>query len=339
MTEIIGRLQAAGVFAILDGGPGSFLSKLQEAMSGAKKKTSSSMPAWLRIPGAWLLRVGRPLLVAGVLAALCVWGGYWIWQRVRPRVVEWPEYRVGPENVEISSPPSWIHGDLRAETFRDSALEGRLSILDDDLTERIAHAFARHPWVAKVVRVEKRHPSASTPSVRVELEYRKPACMVEVPGGVLPVDAEGVLLPRGDFSPGEVNNYPRLSGAERPPAGPPGRSWGDAAVIGGAEIAAALGPDWKTLQIQGILAAKPPDGALGRSEEPIFMLATPAGTRIHWGYAPRAIHVPGGELSAAEKVDRLCYYLEKHDSFDDSSQPGRVLDVRTMPSRPRAPGN
>ena len=34
-----------------------------------------------------------------------------------------------------------------------------LSILDDDLTGRIAAAFALHPWVAKVVRVTKHHPA------------------------------------------------------------------------------------------------------------------------------------------------------------------------------------
>ena len=34
-------------------------------------------------------------------------------------------------------------------------LDGRLSIMDDDLVERIADAFARHPWVAKVERVER----------------------------------------------------------------------------------------------------------------------------------------------------------------------------------------
>ena len=88
-----------------------------------------------------------------------------------------PDYRIGPEQVEITPQPPWIQqSDIRAEVFRNPTLDGPLSIMDDDLAERIANAFARHPWVAKVERVTKQYGS-----VKVELVYRKPVCMVEVP--------------------------------------------------------------------------------------------------------------------------------------------------------------
>ena len=70
-----------------------------------------------------------------------------------------PEYQVGPEQLEITPPPEWIHSDIRKEVFRDPGLAGPLSLVDDNLTERIGKALARRPWVAKVERVAKRHPS------------------------------------------------------------------------------------------------------------------------------------------------------------------------------------
>ena len=129
--------------------------------------------------------------------------------------------------------------------------------MDDDLVERVAKAFAGHPWVAKVLSVAKRYPA----SVKVELAYRKPVCMVVVPGGLVPVDEGGILLPRGegDFSPLEATRYPRLEGIDHMPAAPVGSRWTDAKVIGGAEIAAAIGPAWGGLGLRSIvpLAADP----------------------------------------------------------------------------------
>ena len=123
----------------------------------------------------------------------------------------------------------------------------------------------------------KRHPKSSNPaSVKVDLAYRKPVCMVVVPGGLLPVDAEGILLPRGegDFSPIEATRYPRLEGVDHMPTGPVGSRWTDAKVIGGAEIAAAIGPAWEAFGLHRIVPlAADPAGSVGgdssrRSAEP-----------------------------------------------------------------------
>ena len=186
--------------------------------------------------------------------------------------------------------------------------------MDDDLAERIGNAFARHPWVERVQQVTKK-----PGSVKVDLVYRKPVCMVEVPGGFQPVDAAGVLLPMADFSQVEVTHYPLLVRAEeRGPTMPPGLRWEDPNVIGGAEIAAALGDEWETMRLHYIepSAADPtlagasgsdgqatPGGFAGRPAEPFFTLVTHNKTRILWGHAPGA-NAPG-EPSAAEKVAQL----------------------------------
>ena len=176
------------------------------------------------------------------------------------------------------------------------------------MTERVARAFARHPWIAKVVQVRKKYPA----SVTVDLVYRRPVCMVEVPGGLVPVDVEGVLLPPQDFSPVEATHYPRLAGIGQKPTVRPGERWADAKVLGGAEIAAAVLADWEPLGLQRIEPAAADPGR--PSAEPLFVLVTRGGSRIVWGYAPAA-NVPG-ELSAGEKLARLKRYLADHDTLD-----------------------
>ena len=291
-------------------------------MSPAKKQTRRSLP----VP--WLLGRGRPLLMLLVLAGLFVGGAIETWRWIGPRILGSPEYRVTAERVEITPPPEWIHSDIRAEVFRDPTLDGPLSVMDDDLAERIYRAFARHPWVAKVIRVNKQN-------LKVELVYRRPVCMVEVPGGLLPVDGEGILLPPGDFSPSEAAGYPRLTGVERGPTGPPGSRWPDAKVLGGAEIAAVIGPAWEAMRLQRIVplpadpAAATGGGYSGRrSAEPFFALLTRGGTRILWGYAPGANAM--GELPAAEKLARLQRYLADHDTLEGRQGQPQELDVRTM---------
>jgi hypothetical protein len=305
-------------------------------MSPAKKQNAPSpVPAWLQGLGSWLLGRGRPLLLTLLLAGLFAGGAIETWRWIGPRVLRSPQYRVTAERVEITPPPEWIHSDVRAEVFRDPALDGPLSLMDDDLAERIYKAFARHPWVAKVIRVNKQN-------LKVELVYRRPVCMVEVPGGLLPVDGEGVLLPPGDFSPSEAAGYPRLTGVERGSTVAPGSRWPDAKVLGGAEIAAVIGPAWGAMRLQRIvpLAADPAAAAAGgpvggdspptgrRSSEPFFALLTGGGSRILWGYAPGVGAM--GELPAAEKLARLQRYLADHDTLEGRQGQPQELDVRTM---------
>ena len=119
------------------------------------------------------------------------------------------------------------------------AWTARSGVLDDNLPERVAHAFSLHPWVAKVGLVRRLSPAR----LEVELVYRRPVCMVEVREGPLPVDGQGVLLPSDDFSPVEKEHYPRLTGIDTMPMGPVGQRWGDGRVVGGAE----LPPHWARL--------------------------------------------------------------------------------------------
>jgi hypothetical protein len=265
------------------------------------------------------------LIIAGLFGG----GLFLAWQKHKQRILNSPEFHVGPGQVVITPLPAWIHTDILAEVFRDPRLGGSLSIMDDDLVERLKKVFEDHPWVARVIRIVKHHPG----SVDVALEYRRPVCMVQVPGGVLAIDAYGVVLPSADFSPVEAARYPLLLGVEQKPTGPVGQRWSDAKVIGGAEIAAAFGPAWELLNLQRInpLADDPTATAIDptrRAREPFFVLSTRAGTQIFWGYAPGANVL--GEIPAAEKVSRLKKYQSDHDALDDPKNERRQIDIRTL---------
>lgn len=293
-----------------------------------KKKKSSSSPIWLKKLISFLRGPGRPVVLVALLAAglVGVWCALWYGAGVGKYVRSW--YAVDQNQVEITPLPDWIHTDVRAEVFRDGSLDGQLSYLDDDLTERIYNAFSLHPWIAKVVRVRKHWAR-----VKVDLAYRRPVCMVELRGQLLllPVDARGVLLPHGDdeFSSVEKSRYPRLVGVDTAPVGTVGECWGDARVVGGAEIAASLGEAWDELKLSQIVPSSPL--TTGYAEEYTYTLLTRGGTRIFWGRAPGS-DAPG-ELPAAEKLARLREYIAEQGTLEGRNAPQKLDVYRLQPPR------
>ena len=99
---------------------------------------------------------------------------------------------------------------------------------------QVKQAFGVQPWIKRVKFVNKRFPA----TVEVEVEYRRPIAMVEVPAGMfedfdepglLPVDVDGCLLPV-ELTEQEAAIYPWISGINTSPSGPPGNPWGDERV-------------------------------------------------------------------------------------------------------------
>ncbi len=262
---------------------------------------------------SWLLRNrGGQLAIACTLLLAAILGGLiFAWQQVGDQVLSGNDYRLSPEGIEIIPPPStipWIHRDLRAEVVRGGSLDGRPSILDADLNDRIAQAFRLHPWIKQVGRVTKHYPARVT----VEVVYRRPVAIVAVGDEAwYPVDREGYVLPAEDFSPIEAGRYPRLAGIAGGPPGPVGSRWSDARILGGAALAEAFGPDWEKLKLRWIIPSAQADdeGDFG------YQLETATGRRrIHWGRAPGVLR--GNEMSAKEKVALLLQYAGEHGSLD-----------------------
>jgi hypothetical protein len=289
----------------------------------AQSKTKSNTNALtkrVKRSVAFLTGPGRWAAIGGLIVALFFAGWYLVWRQVAGRVLASREYLVGPQEVDITPLPSWIHTDIRRDVFGNASLDGPLSIMDDSLTDRIATAFSLHPWIAKVRRVTKHHPARVT----VELEYRRPVLMVEVAGGLLPVDVQGVLLPSGDFSPIEKSRFPRLVGVNTSPLATAGERWGDARVVGAAEIAAALGSAWEELKLDAIVPSASPSGA---PDDYLYALYTRGRTQIIWGRSPGSR--AAGELPAAEKLGRLKEYVASHGTLEGPAGP-QQLDVRNQ---------
>lgn len=299
-------------------------------MVNATKKTTSPLivPPWLRLTGAFLFGSGRTCTLA-VLLVLGFSGGAWaVWRHVEKHVENARDYLVTVDQITITPAPEWVRSDVRGEAFRNANSPDRpLRSLDDNLAERIHIAFMLHPWVAKAAVTKY-----AGGRVRVDIEYRRPACMVEVaaagyPGQplagrgsaveLLPVDCQGVWLPGEDFSPKQKESYPCLTGIDRRPIQPVGRAWGDARVADGAALAAALLPVWQPLKLYRIHCLPQPAGV------PWFELYTRAGTKIIWGtVSAAAAHEP----SIEEKVARLQKYAAAHGGLDA----GPAIDVRTL---------
>jgi hypothetical protein len=296
-------------------------------MSRTRKPNSLAVSASLKRLFAFLMGPGRWAAIGGLMILAFLAGWYALWRRVGGQVLASREYLVGPQEVEIITPlPVWIHSDIRTDVFRNASLDGPLSILDDSLSERIATAFSLHPWVAKVRGVTKCHPARVT----VELEYRRPVLMVEVSGGLLPVDVQGVLLPSGDFSPVEKSRFARLVGVNTAPLGAAGERWGDARVVGAAEIAAALGSTWEELRLAMIVPSASPSGT---PDDFLYSLYTRGRTQIVWGRASGSR--AAGEPPVAEKLARLKEYASAAGTLEGQSGP-QLFDVRNprVSSRP-----
>jgi hypothetical protein len=294
-------------------------------MSAKKRTLEDTSAASGTLPGRRWLVVTTSILLAGGGAT------YAIWNQVRDHVLAGAEYQLEPQKIIVSPPPAWIRSDVRAEVLRQANFDGKLSLVDPELTVRLASVFATHPWVAHVERVSKRFPAG----VEVVLSYRKPVAMVQVRGGALPVDVEGVVLPSGDFTSEEAEHYPRIDEIHTAPGGEVGARWSDVAVVGAAQIAAVLAADWQSLGLARIVPAGRKPARSGYEYE--YALFTSAGTRIDWGRAP-GTDSPG-ETAAADKVARLRDYIARHGSLDGSEGPQRLrfLDTGHLAAERRAP--
>lgn len=288
-------------------------------------KQAAPPPRWR----TWFILSIRRLIAysvwAGVTIGLSAAAVYALWSHVRPQVITGPHYRLDLERIALQpAPPAWIRGDLRGEALRSASLDDQTqcSILDADLAERVYKAFALHPWVAKVERVTKLNPSG----VRVEVVYRRPVCMVEVPGGLYAVDADAYLLPSSDFAPDDVKQYPRLADLPTATAGPVGTQWQDPHVHEAARIAAALVEHWQSLSLVRISLTPRDARRMPKREE--YDLFTTKGTCIRWGTADN--DRLSGEPSLVKKVERLRQFAERNGSLDVSTGP-MVLDLRQGP--------
>ncbi len=229
-----------------------------------------------------------------MVALAAVGLGWAAWSRLGDRVRGAADLVLHPEAIEVRGIAPWVRADLKAEALRDASLDAGLPLDDTELVRRLARAFAMHPWVREVLSVTVRHPAAAD----VMLRCREPVAMVAVPGGLLAVDAEGVVLPSDDFTAETAADYPRITGVPSGPQGAVGFPWGDPLVEEAAAVAAVIGPDWKPLSLAGCRPT-----ATAADAPRAWELFDDTGRTIRFGSAPG--HERAGEPTAAVKIATL----------------------------------
>jgi len=263
--------------------------------------------------------------VAAVVLGLAVLGPY-LSSRLPPLTGR-PEYRVTAAAIELVPPPPHpVPQDLVEQVRIQNRLPRELSLLDPDLSQKLASAFGRHAWVEHVDSVTQSFPAR----VVVRLQYRVPTATVQVQSGRVPIDRKGVLLPSEDFSPTDAGRLPVIRLQTGQLMTQAGSRISEPRVADAAELAEVLSEKWQTLGLDFI---EIPHGSALETDAR-FYLQTKSGTRILWGRAPGTMHP--GELSAAQKLARLERYVLEFGGFDRPNGPYEI-DIRHWQEITRRP--
>jgi hypothetical protein len=169
-------------------------------------------------PRRWLVQAVTLVLVVAAFLAGLIALGKWGLEQIRAK----DRYAVSFADIDCAPPPGLTRAEFLDEVQYESRLPDRLGLLDDDLTEKLMVAFARHPWVERVEDVALQPPR----QVRVQLAFREPVLAVSTRDGTVAVDRHGVRLPKTAATLG----LPVFEGEARPPQGPAGTRWGDARI-------------------------------------------------------------------------------------------------------------
>lgn len=281
-------------------------------------------------PPSWVSAVFRPLRLAklAVIVGAISLMPYLI-QRL-PNLAARPEYRLATKQIRIVPMPERPVPENLLEQVRElGKLPRELSMLDETLSAKVADAFARHPWIARVVSVRKSYPA----NVIVELEYRQPVGMVQVKGGRFPIDVAGVVLPPGDFTAADLKRFPTIQGPTPPASLHPGVAWKDPSLQAAARLAQLLAPTWSKLRLESIIVPSRLDSKNDATKITLKLQAG-GGSQIIWGRAPGTEHP--GELTTTQKIGRLEKYLTEFGGFDRPNGPYEI-DIRHWQEISRRP--
>mgnify|MGYP006899585386 CR=1 FL=1 len=274
-----------------------------------RKKTEPAPPELPPLKDRILGSIFRPrLLLWGAIAGAAVVLTP-IVSRMLPELSTRDEYRLRTRDIEVPNLPRWVPITFVDQVIETAELPDEVSVLKPDLAAQIAAAFEQHPWVTKPVSVRVSVPAR----VEVSFEYREPVAMVSISDGHYPVDAEGILLPPGDFPPSDIDLYPKITGMTTPPLARVGSAWGDERVTAAARLAVVLFPYWSEWKLQSV-EVPPRATAEVVYEELRFVVNTDGGSRIIWGRAPGNDHPL--EVTDDQKIGRLKSFLSKAKSFD-----------------------
>jgi hypothetical protein len=251
----------------------------------------------------WLFPILGPL--AGI--ALLLLGLIWLDRAMRDKVREEPRFLLRFDEIEVTIPKTIDRQKFLAEVKQAGGFPEKLRLLDEDLGDRLKEAFAKHPWVEEVLRIE----ILASPRLRVELICRTPVLAIPQQGPTLTVDGKGVLLPHDALS----EALPIWRGPNSLPLGAAGTLWGDKDIEAAASVLDLLLSKEDQLHIRA---------AAGRTGE--IHLTTRGGSRLIWG------NPPGKELKGeAAAKDKAGYLVKYCQSNGDLEHPGGAHEFDLRP--------
>jgi hypothetical protein len=248
--------------------------------------------------------VRAALLTAGGLAILGCWIA--LGRQAAEGLRGDERYTIPFAAIDCIPPDHFARADFLGEVQYLANLPDRLPVTDTGLAANLAEAFAKHPMVESVERVE-----VLPRRVRVFMTYRLPVLAIPIRDSWRVVDGRGILLPASVASDG----LPRLTGAVAdPPAGAPGTRWGDERIEGAARLAAYVRPAFDTVALERIIV----DG-----KEYILLIHK---AHLRWGKQPG--RESPNEPSAAAKLSLLRKITSRKDGVPDAdidlSQPANA---------------
>jgi hypothetical protein len=209
-------------------------------------------------------------------------------------------------DVRCVPPAGLSRADFLGEVQYLAHLPDRLDRTEPGLVERLRRAFAMHPWVEEVERLEARPGEPIT----AQLRYRRPALAVPLGDRWRAIDASGTLLPES----ASTQNLIAYRSPVRPPQGRAGTAWGDERLAGATRAVALLSPDRERL---GLVQVEWTTRGL--------VFSTAHGSTVLWGQPPGA--EAEREAPAARKREQLLRWCEQHGSLD-APHPPCEHDVR-----------
>lgn len=122
----------------------------------------------------WLIQIAVPVVASG----LFLFGVIVLGKVAATSLLARDRPMVSFSDIECNPPPNQERLEFLHEVRYDSQLPETLQLADRDLPARLEAAFARHPWVARVERVEVTLPR----QLQVRLVYRQPVLAVALSG-------------------------------------------------------------------------------------------------------------------------------------------------------------
>ena len=265
--------------------------------------------------------IRAPAMLSFIWPLMLIIGGYVVWDRWGAQYMTSKFNALEPTQIQVSPPPDYIRSDIVKKVYEDTAMEG-LTLLDTQATAKIASAFSTHPWVRRVNSVRKLPGGL----IDVRLDYRKPVAMVRVisrhrdvrGGSLFAVDVDGILLPTGDFTTEESNQYIHINVPGAYPTGANfGNKFGEQRVEAAARVAAIVAP----LRAKAPITVVHVKNDLRQNAVPQMELETADGRTFTWGSAP-GMEVPGESL-AETKIKLLLLGVRNKTDLRIAVRPGQ----------------